>query len=366
VTDSSGILVLTPGVAGADGISAVARQVVRALADDTTTIEVWSLDGVGGAGGGLPGAIRSADGSRSRYVFWSLEAAASGAGGRLVLALHLQLAPVALPLVARGARLAIFLHGVEAWRPVTGLQRAALARAVFVLANSHYTVKRFKEANPAFADSDVTVCPLGLPPVAPAMVRGGRDSGAPFALIVGRMAAEERYKGHDVLIEIWPRVLANHPTATLAIAGDGDDRPRLERMALERGLGDRVRFLGPVPDEELTALYARCACFVLPSHGEGFGLVFLEAMRAGRPCIGAAGAAAEVIEDGVTGLLVDPDRPGTLVEALERLLEDVALGERMGRAGAARFHREFTDAHFRGRLRAALGRPALERVVIPC
>lgn len=365
MSESSGILVLTPGLAGADGISAVSRQVVRALADGLTTLDVWSLDEVGAAAAGLPGAIRSAEGSRGRYVFWSLEAAASDASGRLVLALHLQLAPVALPLVARGARLAIFLHGVEAWRPVTGLQRAALARAVFVLAISHYTVKRFKEANSAFADLDVTVCPLGLPAVSPANAPETAPA-APFALIVGRMSAEERYKGHDLLIEIWPRILAAHPAATLAIAGDGDDRPRLERMALERGLGDRVRFLGAVSDEELTALYARCACFVLPSRGEGFGLVFLEAMRAGRPCIGAAGAAAEVIEDGVTGLLVDPDRPGTLVEALERLLEDVALGERMGRAGAERFHREFTDAHFRGRLRAALGRPALEPVVIPC
>src|SRR4029453_732733 len=100
-------------------------------------------------------------------------------------------------------------------------------------------------------------------------------------------------------------VVARFPSARLVIAGDGDDRRRLEQKAAALGLGGRVSFLGYVTEERLHQLYARCAFFVMPSGRlEGFGLAFLEAMRAGKACIGGAGAAEEVIENGVTGRIV--------------------------------------------------------------
>jgi glycosyltransferase involved in cell wall biosynthesis len=88
----------------------------------------------------------------------------------------------------------------------------------------------------------------------------------------------------------------------------------------------------------------------MPSLHEGFGLVFLEAMRAGKACIGAPGAAAEIIQDGVTGLVVDPARAEALVSALLRLFDERQTCEMFGRAGAARFAAEFTDASFGNRL----------------
>jgi phosphatidylinositol alpha-1,6-mannosyltransferase len=162
------------------------------------------------------------------------------------------------------------------------------------------------------------------------------------------MAAGERYKGHDLLITIWPRVAAEVPGARLMVVGDGDDRARLEARAAP--LEGRVSFIGRVSDEALTALYQQCAFFVMPSRDEGFGLVFLEAMRAGKACIGSVGAAAEIIEDGVTGLVVDPGDPEQLLKAILRLFREPDARGRMGQAGAARVTAQFTEAHFKRRL----------------
>src|SRR5262249_2974186 len=146
-----------------------------------------------------------------------------------------------------------------------------------LIAVSNYTAGRFRDANAAFdAVPPVDVCPLGIgdatstPPPA--------DGNEPIALIVSRLSSEDRYKGHDALIDAWPSVLAQTPDAVLVIVGDGDDRPRLEERVAERGVAHAVRFAGRVSDDELDRWYRRCAFLALPSVGEGFGLVLLEAM----------------------------------------------------------------------------------------
>ena len=199
--------------------------------------------------------------------------------------------------------------GIEAWVPVRPAERWAIAGGE-VVAISQHTIDRFRAANPAFASTDVTVCHPGYLRSRTrhvALPTSFECSTGPTALIVARMSAAERYKGHDALLDIWPRLLSRHPDAVLAIAGDGDDRPRLEARVAELGVAHAVRFLGRVDDGRLDELYGQCRFFVMPSRDEGFGLVFLEAMRAGKPCIGGRGAASEIIEHGVTGLIVDPD-----------------------------------------------------------
>jgi glycosyltransferase involved in cell wall biosynthesis len=97
---------------------------------------------------------------------------------------------------------------------------------------------------------------------------------------------------------------------------------------------------------------------VLPSDGEGFGLVFLEAMRAGKACIGGPGAPAEIIDDGVTGLIVPSADDDSLVDALSCLFLDDELRDRLGRNGQARFEQTFTARHFADRLRHLITLPA--------
>ena len=353
-------VVLTPGIAGADGISEVSRMIVRALGSLRMTLDVVSLGDPPRAGSGVDGlpAARffGAKGGKLRFGAAALRAALTGMRPAEVVCCHLHLATVGVILAAaRGARLSVFLHGIEAWKPLGAALRFALGHAGLIIANSDHTGRRFSEANSDLSALPIHVCPLGV----------GKPNGGgtaepepdgepgPFALIVGRMAIDERYKGHDLLLDIWPRVLAEIPEARLVVVGDGDDRARLEARAT--ALGDRVRFTARVSTGRLAALYRQCAFFVMPSREEGFGLVFLEAMRAGKACIGGAGAAAEVIEDRVTGLVVNPESPDEVRAAVVRLFREPETRAGMGRAGALRVARDFTEAHFRRRFGALLG-----------
>jgi phosphatidylinositol alpha-1,6-mannosyltransferase len=168
----------------------------------------------------------------------------------------------------------------------------------------------------------------------------------------------ERYKGHDELLACWPAVVARVPEAQLVIAGLGNDRERLASKAREAGVASSVMFTGFVPAAWMPALWARVALFAMPSAREGFGLVYLEAMRAGRPCIGStADAAGDVIVAGETGLLVDRDDPAALCAALVALLSDMPRREALGAAGRRRYLAEFTADHFAARLRAIFDSP---------
>lgn len=345
-------IVITPAAGGADGVSAVTRMYMQALAAQLggalDRLEVWSL--ADGPGAGWPADTRvrvlAARGSR-----WRFAAMAVGAGRvderTLVVVQHLHLLPVALPLAWRGARLLLLLHGVEAWTPLRRLERAGCRAAWKIAAVSSHTAARFRGANPDLADLPVDVCAPGLPR------RGGarRTQGpAPYALIVGRMASGERYKGHDLVIDVWPRVRRAVPGARLVIAGDGDDRPRLADKAARLRLGDAVRFEGLVDDERLAALYRDAAVFVMPSPNEGFGLVYVEAMAAGTPCIVTRGAAEEIVEDGATGLVVPPGDAAALERAIVRLLTRRDERERMGAAAAAIARSRFSAGAFARRL----------------
>jgi phosphatidyl-myo-inositol dimannoside synthase len=349
------ILIITPSATGADGISTLTCEVTRAVHTNqhglVSQTLVWSLAGntEGWAQCGWQDIdYRSAQGNKVRLAAWGVEAAGRYGAETLVIVMHLHLLPVVVPLMLRGARIVVFLNGIEAWRPLSRLETWMLRRAWRRIAISSYTATRFITINPMFSAHEIQICHLGLGE-APGMPSAAITREV-FALIVARMAAEERYKGHDLLLELWPRIRADLPQARLVIVGDGDDRPRLQTKATSLGLEQHVTFLGRVSEETLVELYQRCAVFVMPSPNEGFGLVFVEAMRASAACIGSIGAAAEVIDHGVTGFVVDPQQPAQVYNALRQLLCDATLRLRMGAASAARFASYFTATHFQQRL----------------
>jgi glycosyltransferase involved in cell wall biosynthesis len=353
-------IVVTPGLTGMDGVSAMSRQVARALAPVRVLALHEETSTVADPGQGI--GLAGAGGSKLGLTALTARMLRRGPSPAHVVCLHLRLGPLAQVLAWwRHAELATVLVGIECWRPLRRLERVAFGRARRVLAISRHTIKRFREANPRLASRDVTVCHLAAPPLEKSIGGEGRTGGrfeareatGDFALIVGRMASSERYKGHDLLIDIWPRLLAEIPDARLVVAGTGDDLPRLEARAAS--LGAAIRFEGRVTETGLDALYGDSAFFVMPSSEEGFGLVFLEAMRAGRACVGATGAASEFIEDGISGYLVDPAEPESVLKSLLRLFQDPALARRMGEAGRARWERDFTQPAFSARFLAALG-----------
>jgi glycosyltransferase involved in cell wall biosynthesis len=386
-------VVVTPGLTGMDGVAAMSRQVARALAPVRVLALHDKISASAHAGQGI--GLCGAGGSKLGLAALTARMLRRGRAPAQVVCLHLHLGPVARLLAWwRRAKLVTVLVGIECWRPLRRLERAAFQGAYRVLAISQHTITRFRQANPGLASREITVCHLAVPPLersfAPSegegrsssrdaadepaarrAARGGLNSSsgdaalsdeargrsesreAPgFALIVGRMAASERYKGHDLLIDVWPRLLAEVPDARLVVAGAGDDRARLEARAAS--LGSSIRFVGPVTEAGLDALYRDCAFFVMPSTEEGFGIVFLEAMRAGRACVGAVGSASELIEDGVSGYVVDPSDPEALLKALVRLVQDPVRARRMGEAGRARYEREFNEEAFTARLLASL------------
>jgi len=356
--DANRIVVLAPDVVGAGGISMVVRHVLgiwnAQISGTCPRPEVWSLNDDDAPLNDRPlhASIRTAAHGKFRFATWGVREGFRSQSKTMVIVMHLALAPVAFPLVFRGARMVLFLHGIECWRPLRRLEAAAVRRAWLVMANSEYTIRRFKEANPTLADRNVRACPLGTEiPLWDAEAEKGNEG---FALIVGRMSAEERYKGHDLLLEMWPDVTRYVPSGKLVIAGDGDDRMRLQKKAAAMNLSGKVEFLGRVSDNTLKQLYRQCAFFIMPSRHEGFGLVFLEAMTAARACIGGIGAASEVIEDGVTGFVVDPDNRDQVRDTIVRLFQDPKLASRMGAAGAQRVAGQFTESHFQERFRALL------------
>ena len=160
--------------------------------------------------------------------------------------------------------------------------------------------------------------------------------GGPWILTVARL---DWHKGFDTVIRALPAVRAVHPSVRYAIAGVGEARRFLESLVAELRLGDAVRFLGFVPEDDLPALYNTADVFALVSRRydllvEGFGIAVMEASASGVPVLaGREAGLIDAVRDGETGLLVNPYCPAAVAEGLNRLLADDALRRRMGAAG---------------------------------
>jgi len=134
---------------------------------------------------------------------------------------------------------------------------------------------------------------------------------------MGRLVSAERYKGFDEVLEQLPEIVARLPDLVYMIVGDGNDRPRLEEKARALGIRDHVVFTGFVSEREKCDHYNLADAFVMPSRGEGFGIVFLEAMASGIPVVGStADGSREALRNGALGLLVDPGDPEALRRAI--------------------------------------------------
>jgi phosphatidylinositol alpha-1,6-mannosyltransferase len=261
----------------------------------------------------------------------------------------------------------VMCHGIEFDENLSPLRKAAFRRAAARLTNSCFTAERLRKM---FPNVRIDPCELALDDVGmdesarevtslPDAFGTVRTLGDKIALIVGRLSAAERYKGHDQLIAIMPALIDQIPDAQLVIVGSGDDLERLKSLARDNGAGSAVLFSGFAQADLLAALYRRCRLFVMPSRGEGFGLVYLEAMRFAKPCLASrVDAGSEVVVDGETGLLVDPDNLDEMREALELVLGNEALAIRLGQAGLIRLNERFRFEHYRDRLRQNLARVA--------
>ncbi len=158
-------------------------------------------------------------------------------------------------------------------------------------------------------------------------------------LFIGRLVA---VKGLPFLIEAWARIARQFPEVVLKVVGDGPDRQCLERRTVQLGLADRVVITGNQSQEQVRAHLRESDLFVMASFAEGVPVVAMESLAAGVPVVATrVGGMTELVEEGVTGLLVPPGNADALAEALAHLLDDAATRQRYGAAGRAKVEREF-------------------------
>jgi len=275
----------------------------------------------------------------------------------IVICGHMNLLPAAWLLAKfRGARLALIMHGIEAWTPRSWLFNLMLRSVDSYIAVSRYTAGCFLTWSNVSQDQffilpnsvDVNLFVPGPRNVSLAERYGVQDNDR-IILTMGRIASQERYKGFDEVIEAMPELLRRFPTLKYMIVGDGDDRDRLEHKAKSFGVSEQVIFTGRISEHEKLSHYHLADAYVMPSYGEGFGIVFLEALACGVPAIGSkVDGSREALSDGKLGRLVDPKVPEELVEAVTDVLTN---GARRERDNAVTF---FDVAHFRSRVAAWL------------
>lgn len=266
-----------------------------------------------------------------RYPFSALWLAARRGPFDAVFCGHLNLAPLAA-IVARGLGVPLWLqlHGVEAWGPLTRWQIRAARRASLITAVSRYTRRHFLKAAPIDLHR-IRILPNTVdegfapgPPRADLLERLDL-TGKTVILTVGRLAADERRKGHDKIIRALPAIVPAHPDVSYLIVGTGDDRPRLEALATELGIADHVRFAGHVAADQLADHYRLAKAFVMPSLQEGFGIAFLEAAACGLALIGGnRDGGSDALADGTIGLTIDPENSDQLVAAIMTALVGAA------------------------------------------
>jgi phosphatidylinositol alpha-1,6-mannosyltransferase len=271
----------------------------------------------------------------------------------LVFVWHLGLLRLVPFLRLPNARVVVMLLGIEAWKEQRGLTRKQLDKVDLFLTISDHTWRTFIEYNPQYASKPHQTVLLGIGDAD--ISRTPQPSGSPAALMLSRLSKAEDYKGHREVIRAWPRVLENSSAAELWIVGDGDLRSDLERLVKELRLEKQVHFRGQVSEETKQELLEKCRCLVMPSRAEGFGLVYLEAMRLGRPClVSTLDAGREVVNPPEAGLAVDPADQNQLVDAIFRLLEDGPEWQQWSEQARRRYEENFTAKHFQERLLTAL------------
>lgn len=357
------------------GIAAVNRLMIKAIAEEGYALDIFSL-------------VEENTSVDNRYLPSNAKVCSQAfAGNKYLFTLavwqtilkstydfvfvdHVNLASILAPLIwMKRHQYIVWLFGVEVFPPRPDWEGwLGLHLATKRLAISEFTKQSVIHRFPKLS---VEVCDLSLDPVRHGIVH---TSQSPIAyepivlqavngnqaalnkeviLHVGRMVTGERFKGQDSLIQAFSMIHKHHPGAQLVLAGQGNDMNRLKDMAkaLPDSIQARIFFPGYVPDDLLAKIYQSCYVFAMPSAGEGFGLVYLEAMLRGVPCIGGnLDATPYLVRDGVTGLLVDnPRSPAQVASALNWFLSHPGKAQEMGEHGKELVNSYYLFPHFQER-----------------
>lgn len=288
------------------------------------------------------------DGFAGNRLAFSSAALRAARGSSLVFCNHPFIAPVAaLAAKLAGVPLVVHAHGIEVWKPLSGMRRWALRNSRLVTCTSAFTRDQ--------ATIHQGLSKAGTAVLYPVLDHRFAASPAsrhqePMLLSVARLERGDREKCLHEALTAFADAGRDFPRWRLSIVGTGALLPSLQQLAKQLRIHERVDFLGRVSDEELQQLYHRASAFLLPSMKEGLGIVFLEAMQAGLPCIGGnAGGTPEIVHHGTNGWLVEPRNFAAFAAVLREAMGD--SGRRAEYAQAAReTASRFTQAAFNARM----------------
>ena len=323
------LALVTDAFGGHGGIAKFNRDFLGALCSDPSCAQVVAIPRLMPAPAGpLPAKLAyltDAVDSKFRYVLKLLGVLAAEGRFDLVICGHINLMPIGwLASVISRCRLVLVVHGIDAWKPTGNPVANYLAHRIDAFISvSGVTTERFT-AWTALGYEKGFLLPNSID--LSVFMPGAKDADLmrKYALqdkilimTMGRLVSAERYKGFDEVLNVLPEVLAEVPSLAYMIAGEGDDRLRLEEKARRLGMQDKVIFTGFVPEDRKRDYYNLADAFIMPSRGEGFGIVFLEAMACGVPVVGSTvDGSREALRDGDLGILVDPDDSKGIKQAI--------------------------------------------------
>lgn len=335
------LLLTTDAYGGHGGIALYNRDIAEALAEMPEVEEIVVIPrNMPLPSEPIPDKVRflsQAAGGKARYIGVALTEARRDYD--LVVCGHINLLPLAalLNLYIR-APLALMVYGIDVWQSPYGLARQWLKTVDAVWSISAITRDRMNAwanlpgSKYALMPNAIQLERYGMAEKRADLVEHYRLQGSKLIMTLARLPGVERYKGVDEVLEAMPALLEKEPALKYLVAGDGDDRPRLQAKAESLGLADRVVFTGMVKEADKADLFRLADAFVMPGRGEGFGFVFLEALACGVPAVGSKiDGSREALRDGLLGELVDPTDPASIRQGiLSALAKPKAIPEGLG------------------------------------
>jgi len=248
----------------------------------------------------------------------------------LIIVGHVHFCPVAY-MIKRLFKTPFWIvaYGIESWDIRNDLIRKSLLASDRILSMSDFTKERMvSELNipagkisvlPGTFDSDL----FRIKPKSESLLtKYGLSGKQPIILTVCRMDKGEKYKGYDEVIEALPRLIQYFPDIRYILVGEGSDKKRIEELIRSLKLDNHVILPGKITGEDLCDHYNLCDCFAMPSTGEGFGIVFLEALACGKPVLaGNKDGSVEALRSGELGVLVDPNNTNDISDNLIKILK---------------------------------------------
>ena len=272
---------------------------------------------------------------RKRALF-VLESVLTGIKCDVIVLSHINLLKVGylIKRLSPGSKLVLIAHGIEAWAELPAFKKKMLGKFDHIIAVSGFTKEKLVSMNGIPPDK-ITVINNCLDPFLRPRPEGGKnekllrkygfEQDDIILLTLGRMAQAEAYKGYDRVFEALDQLRDDHPHLKYLLVGqyDSAEKERIDAIVESFGLEDRVVFTGFIAEDDLAEYFNLADIYIMPSEGEGFGIVFIEAMYYNKPVIaGNKDGSTDALLNGKLGLLVDPSSSEEVASAIESIISD--------------------------------------------